>query len=181
MKVICLMSKSAAGKSTLIKSIKSMYDIHEVKSYTTRGVRKDDKNDINTHVFVDNYFWEQNKDKAIAVYHSPKGYTSWTDINSFDKDKVNLYAIDSICANNVFYPYCKENGIEVVCIYLDIDETERKRRWLTREGSLDKFSDEHHLGKEHLKGISPNDLYVCSSSQTAMIAIISILKGEIEI
>lgn len=175
MKIICLMSKSASGKSTLIKELKQMYDIHEVKSYTTRKMREDG-NDFNTHVFVDEKFWEDNKDKAIAVYNSPKGYVSWTDINSFDKDKINLYCIDSICANDVFYPYCKEQGIEVEFIYLDIDESERKRRWIKREGNADNFSEEEHLDKKHLG--SELNTWVCSSSKVAMIVLKHLCNSE---
>lgn len=169
MKVICLMAKSASGKSHLIKELKERYDVHEVKSYTTREVRKDDPNDHNTHVFVDNEFWENNKDKAIATYHSPNGYWNWTDINSFDKDRINLYCIDSICANDVFYPYCKENGIDCEFVYLDIDTEERKRRYLKREGNLDNFTNEPHLDKIHL-GQELNT-WVCSSSQMALIVL----------
>ncbi len=175
MQVICLMGKSSSGKSTLIKKIEDVYDIHNVKSYTTRSIREEDMNDANTHVFVDNKFWEDNNKLAIATYKSPKGYYNWTDINSFSKDKINIYAIDSICANDVFFPYCKKNNIQVYFVYLDIDEDERKKRYLLREGTLENFSEENHLDKKWLS--SDTNTQICSSTDRAYCVISNIIEG----
>ena len=97
MQIIAICGKSASGKSYFINQLLTNKDkYHYVKSYTTREVRKNDENDINTHTFVDDKFFEINKDKAIAMYHSPKGYHSWIDEYSFVENKINLYAIDPI-------------------------------------------------------------------------------------
>lgn len=155
MKILCVIGKSASGKSTLIKDIKNKYGdtIHIVKSYTTRAVRENDVDDINTHTFVDNKFWEDNKGKSIAVYNSPKGYKSWTDINSFKEDCWNLYAIDPIALNEELYPSVKDLGWDIKVIYITLDEEVRKNRYLRREGTLEGFSEEYHLDIKHMRDI----------------------------
>lgn len=153
--VVCIMGKSASGKSTLINKLVEQYPdkFHAVKSYTTRAIREDDQNDINTHVFVGEKFWNKNQNKAIAVYHSPKGYTSWVDKDSFDKDKINLYAIDPIAVNNELAPYLCEHNIKSRYVYLDIPEYIRLERYKNRNGTTDGFNTESHLSYIHLKDI----------------------------
>ncbi|MGL4997742.1 MAG: hypothetical protein ACRC5T_01945, partial [Cetobacterium sp.] len=91
-----------SGKSTIIKGLtekNSQY--YQVKSYTTREKRVLDLNDEETNVFVDEDFLEENKDRALAIYHSPKGYASWVDVDCFLEDKINLYIIDSVTFNSL--------------------------------------------------------------------------------
>ena len=97
MKTIAIMAKSGTGKTTVIDKLCSERpDIfHYVKSFTTRPVRQNDTKDKESHIFVSEAFYERKKDYAFAVYHSPKGYHSWTDESSFMEDKINIYAIDS--------------------------------------------------------------------------------------
>lgn len=152
MKILAIVAKSSSGKSTIINKLVESFPekFHAVKSYTTREIRENDPNDINTHMFVNKAFWEQAKDKALAVYHSPKGYVSWTDESSFDKDKINLYAIDAKALNDELYPHCKALGYDIGAIYFMISDEERKRRYIKRENSLDGFSQEEHLELWHI-------------------------------
>lgn len=154
MQIIAICGKSASGKSYFINQLLTNKDkYHYVKSYTTREVRKNDENDINTHTFVDDKFFEINKDKAIAMYHSPKGYHSWIDKDSFVEDKINLYAIDPIAVRDELYPYCEKNNIDLKIYYLYVPEYIRKRRYFEREGNLNGYSDEPHLDISQLKNI----------------------------
>ena len=145
MVVIGIMSKSGCGKSTVINKLCENKIYHNIKSYTTRGVRQNDLNDINTHVFVDGDYWEENKLKAWAVYFDKvNNYVSWTDEASFDKYKINLYAIDS----KAFWEVSRRNK-DTLGIYLELDENTRKER-LTKRGS--EYLEEKHLSSEHLFG-----------------------------
>ena len=146
------MGKSGCGKSFLIKEIVGNNDDnYEVKSYTTRSVREDDPNDINTHTFVSRDFWNEKKDNALATYHNVKlDYWNWTDESSFQKDKINLYAIDPMA----FIELQKDKRFDISGIYIDVSEKERAKRWLKREKSMVGFTDEPHLDLVLLDGVS---------------------------
>lgn len=149
------MAKSGVGKSTLIGKLIEEYPntFHYVRSYTTRAVREEDPNDANTHVFVDEEFWKANREGAIAVYFSPKGYVSWVDESSFDPDKVNIYAIDPLAASTDLMDWsrCKLD-VEVYGLYLKVDENERLSRWTKRHGTTAGFTYEKHLNPDVLEG-----------------------------
>ena len=149
------MAKSGVGKSTLIGKLIEEYPeiFHYVRSYTTRAVREEDPSDINTHVFVNEEFWNENQERAIAVYFSPKGYVSWVDESSFDPDKVNIYAIDPLAASTDLLDWSKDKlDVEVYGVYLSLDEHERMSRWSKRHGSTAGFSVERHLALDTLDG-----------------------------
>lgn len=141
--IICIMGKSGTGKSTVIEALCKQNNIyHSVKSYTTRPIRDYDPNDINTHTFVNDAYWENNKDKALAVYHNKeKDYYSWTDENSFKEDKINLYAIDPKAYLELLKNPKMQNH-HLFGIYLYIDEEVRMERLC---GRGDEYSEEYHL------------------------------------
>lgn len=150
--IVCIMGKSGTGKSTLINGLcesNSLY--HAVKSYTTRPIRNYDPNDVNTHTFVNDIYWEHNKEKALAVYHNQeKDYYSWTDKNSFVADKVNLYAIDPKAYKELLKnPEMKQHHL--IGIYLNIDEEERANRLFKRK---DTYEEEYHLDYDILNDIN---------------------------
>lgn len=133
---VCIGSKSGVGKSTqianLIKSNPNRYNY--IKSKTTRKVRN--KEDLETHTFgyTKDDFEKLPKEKVMAEYHSPKGYIHWVDSDMFSKEKINLYAID-FDSKGSGYPVFKEryNG-KVIGIYLELNENERKKRVIERDG-----------------------------------------------
>ncbi|MGL5713589.1 MAG: hypothetical protein ACRCX2_11270 [Paraclostridium sp.] len=163
MNIIAVVGKSGSGKSSLMLKLASLFpDIfHVVTSYTTRECRTNDPNDINTHVFVDMDFYNK-VEQPIAIYHSPLGYKSWVDKTSFKEDKINIYAIDVIALNNELQPFCNDNNWNLSAIYLMVNDEERKKRFLKREGNLDKFSNEEHLDLWHLTDMS--DLHLVNVS-----------------
>lgn len=172
MNILCIITKSGVGKSTLIENLESIGKkldsypkqkkvkvYHNVRSFTTREVRKDDPRDINTHVFVDNRFWEDSKDSAMAVYHSPKGYTSWTSRDSFNKECINLYAIDPIAFVEFRKKYRRVHNIYAV--YLTLDEDTRKNRLESRG---DIYTEEEHLDIKHLDKVCKRHYSVVDAS-----------------
>lgn len=153
MKIIAICGKSSVGKSTYINKLMEEGKYHYVKSYTTRPIRTNDDNDINTHIFVDKQYYLDNIDKVIALYRSPNGYVSWTDLKCFSSDLPNLYAIDPIAVKEELYPFCKKHNIELEVIYLEVPELIRMERFFKREGSLKNFEEERHLALDNLDGL----------------------------
>ena len=142
--IIGIMAKSGTGKSTVINNLcENNLIYHNVKSYTTRAVRVSDPNDALTHVFVDNNFWEKQKENAWAVYKDKLNkYISWTDKSSFNDYKINLYAIDS----KSFKKLSSKNK-DTFGIYLELDEEDRKERIENRGG---KYNIEYHLSPDYI-------------------------------
>lgn len=143
--VICIMGKSGTGKSTIIDYItKRNPEFFSVKSYSNRPIRKNDPNDINTHIFVDKNFKKKN---VLAIYEDKVNkYENWITDKCFDAEKINLFAIDSIAFVDFYTKYNKQYNI--VGAYLYLDEKEREQRFLKRS-SL-PFSSEEHLSHKHL-------------------------------
>lgn len=147
-KIICIMGKSGSGKSTIIDNVYSKNKdlFYPITSFTTRAPRNEE--DLKTHIFVDDIFYENHKDQAIAMYHSNHGYHSWVDDSAFKDKKINLYAIDP----NEFIKFYKKynNRYKIYGIYLYVDEEERKKR-LKKRGQDNYYSQEEHLSLDILK------------------------------
>ena len=177
MKVISIMAKSGTGKTTVIDKLCKEYPFlfHYVKSFTTRPVRENDPKDKDSHVFVTEEYYNKRKEYAFAVYHSPKGYTSWTDESSFMEDKINIYAIDSKEFKNLTEKYLIS---ELHGIFLYIDEKEREKRFISR-GEKD-FDIEEHLDKKYLEGLSNVKVLDVTnlSREETFSEVLGIIKGE---
>lgn len=143
MVIIGIMGKSGTGKSSLIEGLCKSNPLYKhITSYTTRGIREEDPNDINTHIFVDDEFWNNHKDKAWAVYHDKaNGYYNWTDETLFDPHKINLYAIDAKAFAELTHKYSGEHLF--FGIYLDLDWKEREKRLCKRDGVANAPLEEH--------------------------------------
>lgn len=158
-KIICVMGKSGSGKSTLINETVKLFDnFYAVKSYTTRKPRENDPEDIKTHKFVLKECLnkdEENK-QVVSLYHSDKGYYSWTTHSCFKENKINLYAIDPIACIEFIEKY--SDMYDIYTVYLSIDDKERLLRLKIRDG-ITKLPEEEHLSIKHLKPLIANDKY----------------------
>ena len=144
-KVICIMGKSACGKSTVINYLCSGNNTHYIASKTTRELRVDDPNDASTHIFCtpEDFRYDLANGKIVATYVSPQNYINWTSDDLFNDDKINIYAIDPIA----FISWCDwgEDIYDIYGIYIDIPEHIRQARMMKRGGV---FEDEPHLSWE---------------------------------
>lgn len=144
--VVCVMGKSGTGKSTIINDLRNLYpgSFHVVKSFTTRGQRENDPEDIKTHEFVSMVEFLEDKclDRIVSLYHSDKGYFNWTSEQSFSEDKINLYAIDpKACVELV-----KSHGAQwtIIPIYFTLSDEKRLER-LRKRDNITELPEEEHL------------------------------------
>lgn len=145
-KIVCIMGKSGTGKSTVVKELCKDERFHYVKSFTTRQPRPNDPNDIDTHIFVDDKHYYENRGTVLATYVAPSGYKSYTTLESFDENKTNIYVIDP----EAFIHLCQGNydtdefKFDIFGIYLYLEDRIRLNRFQQR-GDGTKFSLEDHL------------------------------------
>ena len=141
-KVLCIMGKSGVGKSTVIDLLCKDDRYSYVISKTTREIREDDPNDSKTHIFVtpEEFHEDLCNGRIVATYVSPSHYINWTSDDLFDKDKINVYAIDP----TAFAEWTKWFNCEydIYGIYLDVPENIRKDRLKMRG---DEICEEPHL------------------------------------
>lgn len=139
-KTMCVMGASASGKSTLINHLCEDWDdrLHYVKSRTTRKPRGYE--DLKTHKFVTDECYEKDlaSGKVLFTYHSPNGYYNYTTIDDFDKDKINVYAIDP----DAFIELSHNKGFESIGVYVQTTKPTLKLR-MKRRGK--EFKEEPHL------------------------------------
>lgn len=153
-KILCIMGKSACGKSTLINKLCKLDEkFNNIKSFTTREVRKNDfENDMNTHTFVSFSKYENDlkQNKILALYENKeKKYYSWSTDELFEAYKINLYAIDPISFISFFNKF--KNKYIIYGIYINVSEDLRKKRMLKRNSYLRNFNIENHLSIDNLK------------------------------
>lgn len=144
-KIICVMGKSGSGKSTLINETVKLFDnFYAVKSYTTRKPRENDPEDIKTHKFVlkECLDRDQENNQVVSLYHSDKGYYSWTTHSCFKENKVNLYAIDPKACLEFIEKY--SDIYDIYPIYIFVDNEERFKR-LKKRDNINMLPEEEHL------------------------------------
>lgn len=144
-KIICVMGKSGSGKSTLINETVKLFDnFYAVKSYTTRKPRENDPEDIKTHKFVlkECLDRDQENNQVVSLYHSDKGYYSWTTHSCFKENKINLYAIDPKACLEFIEKY--SDIYDIYPIYIFVDNEERFKR-LKKRDNINMLPEEEHL------------------------------------
>ena len=139
------MGKSGSGKSTLINETVKLFDnFYAVKSYTTRKPRENDPEDIKTHKFVlkECLDRDQENNQVVSLYHSDKGYYSWTTHSCFKENKINLYAIDPKACLEFIEKY--SDIYDIYPIYIFVDNEERFKR-LKKRDNINMLPEEEHL------------------------------------
>ena len=87
-KLFCIMGETASGKDTLTKRLCEDTGMNSIISYTTRPRRA---NEGDTHIFVDDAFYEQMKDN-LAAYTEINGFRYWTTIEQiYNNEIVNVF------------------------------------------------------------------------------------------
>ena len=158
-KTICVMGASASGKSTLINHLCEDLPnkLHYVKSRTTRKPRNSE--DLKTHKFVTDECYQEDlaNGKVLFTYHSPNGYYNYTTIDDFDKDKINIYAIDPVA----FIELSKNHSFMSAGIYVRTSEDTLRKRMKLRGK---EFQEEPHLSINKLLN-NDNIKYVVVSGE----------------
>ena len=124
--LLCLIGKSGSGKSTIASRLERKYGYVQAKSYTTRPVRVDDGNDINTHTFITREQIADLKDDIVA-YNEYNGNAYFVTRKMLEG--CNLYVVDR---EGLIQLYKNYHDKDILSIYIDCDSSIASKRMAER-------------------------------------------------
>ncbi len=130
-KLFCIMGETASGKDTLTKRLCEDTGMNSIISYTTRPRRA---NEGDTHIFVDDAFYEQMKDN-LAAYTEINGFRYWTTIEQIYNNEI--YIIDPAGLETLESLGLED--IDLCSIYINVPTGVRLDRALYRGDSVEDF------------------------------------------
>lgn len=130
-KLFCIMAETGAGKDTLVNRLCEDAGLKKIISYTTRPRRA---NEGDTHIFVDNAFYEQRKND-LAAYTEINGFRYWTTIEQIYNN--DIYIIDPSGLETLESLGLED--IDLCSIYINVPTGVRLDRALYRGDSVEDF------------------------------------------
>ncbi len=146
--LVLLVGASGSGKTSVAKELEKIgYNV--IQSYTTRQPRYEGEWG---HTFINNPFISyDNKNEINYIQEglNPNGKSYWRKnmiayFNSYNsghhyfatdeqviRGKTNIYIVDSKGAEMV-HEFYKDSDVEVITVYLQVDEQERRNRMINR-------------------------------------------------
>jgi len=145
MKVIALAGKTSTSKDTIAKYIREKYGIDIIVSYATRKIRASETDGVE-HYFIDNVQMDElvkdeSKLLAFVEFKKTKGQTVGNRYcatsRDLSEDDVVSYVIDP---NGIEWLKEHRSDVEVITIFLDLEETIIRERALKRGDKLDDIN-----------------------------------------
>lgn len=140
MKIIYIMGKSSAGKDTIYKILKEKIDVKPYVLYTTRPIRTGEKEGVDYNYLTDEemkqYFQDENskviESRTYNTVYGPWTYATILD-NQFSSEK-DLLMTGTLESYNALLKYFQnKKDIEIIPIYIEVDDGVRLERALKRE------------------------------------------------
>lgn len=156
--LIVLIGTSGSGKSTIVQKLHRKYGYNDVKSYTTRPIRVDDPNDINTHTFISIDDIAEYKDDIVADNWF-NGYYYFATKQQLDM--ADLYVVDKPGLIKLYSNYF---GRDIIAIYLDVPPEIVAQRMEHRGDSNEAIMQRLQHDAEAFKGAKDYVDFVCDNS-----------------
>lgn len=128
--LICLIGKSGCGKNFIANKLERK-GYTSVKSYTTRPIRQNDENDINTHIFISPDWVDDYKDDIVAdtYFNGAYYFATRQQLNNSD-----IYILDKDGLKQLFRNY---HDRDILAIYIDCDSSICAER-MSKRGDSDE-------------------------------------------
>ena len=139
--------RTASGKSSIAKAVCKRMGLTQVVSYTTRPMRKSEKNGSD-HIFITDEEVSQYEDD-IAAYTEINGYKYFTTYDMIDK--ADIYVIDPIGVDNLKIK-CGEERARIRGDKLK----DFKQRWVSENQQFTDYENRHTFAW-HLRNDRPFD------------------------
>ena len=148
--LIYLMGKSATGKDTIYKKIKEKIEVNSYVPYTTRPKRSEEVQAREYNFITKEEFFKLRQQGKVMEYRSYNVINSegnkdvWIYATVLDKQwnkNGNFLTIGTLESYRSILQYLKLNKnihLNIIPIYISIDENERRKRALARESKETK-------------------------------------------
>lgn len=148
--LIYIMGKSSSGKDTIYREVKNKIDINIYVPYTTRPMRNGEKEGREYHFIRREQFKILEAKKQVMEYRNYNVINSkgekdiWTYATVLDEqfekdgDYLTIGTLESYTSILEYLKNHKEKNLNLVPVYILINEEERKKRALKRENEQEK-------------------------------------------
>ena len=137
MKIVYIMGKSSSGKDTIFKKLKEKLDFNTYVMYTTRPIRKGEKDGVTYHYIsnekMQRYIDGKEKDKLIEYRTYQTVYGPWTYATIADdqfKTNKNMLMLGTLESYEKMKKAFKD---ELIPIYIEVEDGLRLERAIKRE------------------------------------------------
>ena len=135
--LICILGRSGSGKNYIANKLERR-GFASVKSYTTRPMRHDDPNDINTHTFISPDRVSEYKDDIVAdtYFNGAYYFATRQQLNEAD-----IYILDKAGLVQLYRNY---HDRDILAFYIDCDSSICAER-MSQRGDSDEAIMSRHL------------------------------------
>jgi len=144
--LICLIGKSGSGKNYIASKLERK-GFTSVKSYTTRLIRPNDPNDINTHTFISPDRVSDYKDDIVADTYFNGTYYFATRQQLDDAD---IYILDKAGLIQLYHNY---HNRDILAFYIDCDSSICAERMSKRGDSDEAIMNRLQYDTEAFEGV----------------------------
>lgn len=124
--LLCLCGRSGCGKSTIADRLHRKFGYVQAKSYTTRPIREDDENDVNTHTFITREQIADFKDDIVA-YNEYNGNAYFVTHKMLEG--CQIYVVDKEGLIQIYNNY---HDKDILSIYIECDSSIVAKRMAER-------------------------------------------------
>lgn len=163
--IFCLIGSSASGKTT-VETLLSEVGIKRIISYTTRPMRKGEKNGVQYHFIDDDTFLKMASEGKFAETAKYREWFYGLSLEGIDYKNDNYVAVVTIHGYKELVKIIgKEN---VIAINIKVEERERLIRQLERGDDVDEVIRRLHADREDFKDVEKICDYVVENKQIAI-------------
>ena len=133
MKIICIIGKSASGKTYLLNKLKNENNIHSIITSTSRPIRVGETQGVDYNFYSKAEFEDAIEKGKFVEYELFNDWYYGTSYDSFSEDKVNLIVINPSGFKNL----CSQFGNDsIIAYYINTPFLTRLKRYIKREGKF---------------------------------------------
>ena len=154
-----VLGKSGSGKTELVKILTEQFKYEKIVTYTTRPIRDGEVDGVDYNFISLEQFKDMlDKDEFVEYFVAGNGWHYGTKKDSFnDDDMVIILTPSGLQA-------LKDNEIDIVSFYIDVDDKERYIRQILRGDNINEIARRSNTDEEDFKGIESKVSYVIENN-----------------
>lgn len=153
--ILCILGKTSSGKTSVVNKLIFEHDMHQIVTYTTRAIRKGEKQDVTYHFITEDDFEQKVKKRFFAEY---KSYNTEFGVWYYgtaleDLEKADDKSVIILTPQGYRDVKDKLTKKDITCIYLYANNSTLKRR-LEKRGDDPKEAERRlRHDNEDFKGV----------------------------